>query len=93
MGKLNLKIQPARRPHDVSLEVSKLAASDKLSSMKLSSENQEENWAVFQNEVDHSADSTLGLQSHEPLDCFDVNDEEIQRFLRKHHLHKPHRYT
>ena len=60
--------------------------------MKLSSEDPEENWTVFQNFVHFSAATTLGHPSGIHKDWFDENDEEIKSLLgEKHHLHKAHR--
>ena len=102
--KLNLRIQPARRPKDnrthKRLGVSKLNQdsmrqafindiSNHLGAMNLSSEDPEENWTVIQNVVHSSAATTLGHSSRKHQDWFDENDEEIKSlFEEKHRLHK-----
>ena len=59
--------------------------------MNLSSEDQEENWTVFQKVVHSSAATTIGHPSHKHQDWFDENDEEIKMILEeKHCLHKVH---
>ena len=75
VSKLNLRIQPARRPQGKKapkrLDVSKLNhdsmrqafindISNQLGAMNLSSEDPEENWTVFQKVV-HSSAATTGL--------------------------------
>ena len=75
VGKLNLRIQPARRPQGkkapLRLDISKLNEvsmreafindiSNQSGAMNLSLEDPEENWTVFQNVVHSSAAITLG---------------------------------
>ena len=106
VSKLNLRIQPARRPQGKKapkrLDVSKLNhdnmrqafindISNQLGAMNLSSEDPEENWTVFQKNVHSSAATTIGHPSRKHQDWFDENDEEITLLLEeKHCLHKAH---
>ena len=106
VSKLNLRIQPARRPQGKKapkrLDVSKLNKDsmrqdfltdicNQLDAMNLSSEDPEENWTVFHKTVFSSAASTLGHPSRKHQDWFDANDDEIQRLLEeKHRLLKAH---
>ena len=106
VSKLNLRIQPARRPQGKKapkrLDVSKLNhdsmrqafindISDQLGAMNLSSEDPEENWTVFQKVVHSSAATTIGHPSCKHQDWFDENDEEIKLLLEeKRCLHKAH---
>ena len=106
VSKLNLRIQPARRPQGKKppkrRDVSKLnhdsmrqafinVISNQLGAMNLSSEDPEENWTVFQKVVHSSAATTIGHQSRKHQDWFDENDEEIKLLLEeKHCLHKAH---
>ena len=106
VSKLNLRIQPARRPQGKKapkrLDVSKLNhdsmrqafindISNQLGAMNLSSEDPEENWTVFQKVVHSSAATTIGHPSRKHQDWFDENDEEIKLLLEeKHCLHKAH---
>ena len=106
VSKLNLRIQPARRPQGKKapkrLDVSKLNKDsmrqdfltdicNQLDAMNLSSEDPEENWTAFHKTVLSSAASTLGHPSRKHQDWFDENDDEIQRLLEeKHRLFKAH---
>ena len=106
ISKLNLRIQPARRPQGKKapkrLDVSKLNKDsmrqdfltdicNQLDAMNLSSEDPEKNWTVFHKTVLSSAASTLGHPSRKHQDWFDENDDEIQRLLEeKHRLLKAH---
>ena len=106
VSKLNLRIQPARRPHSKKshkkLDVSKLNQDsmkqafltdicNQLDAINLSSEIPEENWTVFHKTVHSSAATTLGHPSRKHQDWFDENDDKIQRLLEeKHRLHKAH---
>ena len=106
VSKLNLRIQPARRPQGKKahkrLDVSKLNhdsmrqafindISNQLGAMHLSSEDPEENWTVFQKDVNSSAATTIGHPSRKHQDWFDENDEEIKLLLaEKRCLHKEH---
>ena len=59
--------------------------------MNHSSEDQEENWTVFQNVVHSSAATTLGHPSGKHKDGYEENDEEIKSLLEeKRRLHKAH---
>ena len=98
VSKLNLKIQPARRPQGKKahkrLVVSKLnhdSISNQLGALNLSSEDPEENWTVFLGAVHSSAATTIGHPSRKHQDWFDEIDEEIKLLLdEKHCLHKAH---
>ena len=106
VSKLNLRMQPARRPQGKKapkrLEVSKLNQDsmrqaflmdicNQLDAIKLSSENPEDNWTVCHQTIHSSAATTLGHPSRKHQDWFDENDDEIQRLLEeKHRLHKAH---
>ena len=102
--KLNLRIQPARRPQGKKvpkrLDVSKLKQDSKrhafindicsrLDAMKLTSDDPEENWTVFRDTVHSSAMDFLGPVPRKHQDWFEENDEEIQGLLEeKHQNHK-----
>ena len=104
VSKLNLRIQPARRPQckkaPKRLDVSKLNQDSKrqaflmdicnqLDAISLSSENPKENWTAFHKTVHSSAATTLGHPSRKHQDWFDEN--EFQKLLEeKHRLHKVH---
>ena len=106
VSKINLRIQPTRRPQGKKapkrLDVSKLNhdsmrqafindISNQLGAMNLISEDPEENWTVFQKVVHSSAATTIGHPSHKHQDWFDENDEEIKFILvEKHCYHKAH---
>ena len=106
VSKLNLRIQPARRPqgkkapkrlddsklnHDSMSQAFINDISNQLGAMNLSSEDPEENCAVFQKVVHSSAATTIGHLSRKHQEWFDENDEEIKLFLEeKHCLHKTH---
>ena len=104
VDKLNLRIQPARRPQGKKapkrLDVSKLNHDSmgqvfitdiQLGAMNLSSEDPEENWTVFQKFAHFSAATTIGHPSRKHQDWFDENDEEIKLLPEeKHCLHKAH---
>ena len=82
VSKLNLRIQPARRPQGRKapkrLDVSKL---------------NHDSMTVFQKVVHSSAATTIGHPSRKHQDWFDENDEEIKLLLEeKHCLHKAHQY-
>ena len=91
----DLRIQPTWRPQGKKapkrLDVSKQNndsmrqaftndISNQLGAMNLSSEDPEENWAVFQKVVHSSASTTIGHPSRKHQDWFDENDEEISCF-------------
>ena len=96
VSKLNLRIQPARRPqgkkapkrravsqlnHDSMRQAFINDISNQLGAMNLSLQDPEENWTVFQNVVHSSA------RKHQ--DLFDKNIEEIKSLLEeKWRLHK-----
>ena len=98
INKLNLRIQPARRPQGKKvqkrLDVSKLKQdskrqafindiSSRLDAMELASDDPEENWTVFRDTVRSSAMDSLGPVSRKHQDWFDENDEEIQGLLEE----------
>ena len=101
VSKLNLRIQPARRPQGKKvpkrLDVSKLKQDGKrqafindiysrLDAMELTSDDQEENVTVFRDTVHSSAMDSLGPISRcKHQDWFDENDEEIQGLLEEKH--------
>ena len=104
VSKLNLRIQPVRRPHGKKvpkkLDVSKLKQDSKrqafindlcscLDALEHSSEDVDESWTVFRDTVHSSAMDSLGPVSREHQDWFDENDKEIQGLLEdKHQKHK-----
>ena len=104
VSKLNLHIQPARRPQSKKvpkrLDVSKLKQDSKrqafindicsrLDAMELTSDDPEENWTDFRDTVHSSAMDSLGQVSRKHQDWFDENDEEIQGLLEeKHQKHR-----
>ena len=100
ISKLNLRIQPARRPQGKKvpkrLDVSKLKQDSKrqafvsdtcsrLDAMELSSDDPEENWTVFRDTIHSSALDSLGPVSRKHQHWFDENDEEIQGLLEEKH--------
>ena len=104
VSKLNLRIQPVRRPQG--RKVSKLKQDSKrqafvndlcsrLDALEHSSENVDESWTVFRDIVHPSAMDFLGPVSRKNQDWFDENDKEIQGLLEeKHQKHKAYlRYT
>ena len=104
VSKLNLRIQPVRRPQGKKvpkkLDVSKLKEDSKrqafinnicsrLDALEHSSEDVDESWAVFRDTVHSSAMDSLGPVSRKHQDWFDENDKEIQGLLEeKHKKHK-----
>ena len=106
VSKLNLRIQPARRPQGKKapkrLDVSKLNQDimkqaflteicNQLEAINLSSENPEENWSVFHKTVHSLAATTLGHPSRKHKAWLDEIYDEIQKLLEeKHRLHKAH---
>ena len=104
VSKLNLRIQPARRPQGKKvpkrLDASKLKQDSKrqafikyicsrLDAVELGSDDPEENWTVFRDTVHSSAMDSLGPVSRKHQNWFDENDEEIQGLLEeKHQKHK-----
>ena len=104
VSKLNLRIQPARRPQGETvpkrLGVSKLKQDserqafindicNRLDAMEIRSDDPEENWRVFRHTVHSSAMDSLGPVSRKHQDWFEENDEEIQGLLEeKHQKHK-----
>ena len=98
VSKLNLRIQPARRPQgkkapkldqDSMRQAFLTDICNQLDAVKLRSENPEENWKIFHKTIHFSAATTLGHPSRNHQDWFDENDDEIQRLLEeKHRLHK-----
>ena len=104
VSKLNLLIQPVRRPQgkkvQKKLDVSKLKQDSKrqafvndlcsrLDALEHSSEDVDESWVVFRDTLHSSAMDTLGPVSRKHQDWFDENDKEIQGlFEEKHQKHK-----
>ena len=103
VSKLNLRIQPVRRPQGKKvpkkLDVSKLKQDSKrqavvnylsrLDALEYSSEDVDESWTVFRDTVHSSAMDSLGPVSRKHQDWFDENDKEIQGLLEeKHQKHK-----
>ena len=102
--KLNLRIQPIRRPQGnkvpKKLDVSKLKQDSKrqafvndlcsrLDALEHSSEDVDKSWTVFRDTVHSSAMDSLGPVSRKHQDWFDENDKEIQGLLEeKHQKHK-----
>ena len=104
VSKLNLRIQPVRRPQGKKvpkkLDVSKLKQDSKrqafvnnlcsrLDALEHSSEDVDESWTVFRDTIHSSAMDSLGPVSRKHQDWFDENDKEIQGLLEeKHQKHK-----
>ena len=104
VSKLNLRIQPVRRPQGKKvpkkLDVSKLKQDSsrqafvnnlcsRLDALEHSSEDVDESWTVFRDTVHSSAMDSLGPVSRKHQDWFDENDKEIQGLLEeKHQKHK-----
>ena len=104
VNKLNLRIQPVRRPQGKKVpkkfDVSKLKQDSKrqafvndpcsrLDALEHSSENVDDSWAVFRDTVHSSTMDSLGPVSRKHQDWFDENDKEIQGLLEeKHQKHK-----
>ena len=104
VSKLNLHIQPVRRPQGKKvpkkLDVSKLKQDSKrqafvndlcsrLDALEHSSEAVDESWIVFRDTVHSSAIASLGQVSRKHQDWFDENDKEIQGLLEeKNKKHK-----
>ena len=100
VSKLNLRIQPVRRPQGKKvpkkLDVSKLKQDSKrqafvndlcsrLDALEHSSEDVDESWTVFRDTVHSSAMNSLGPVSRKHQDWFDENDKEIQGLLEEKH--------
>ena len=100
VSKLNLRIQPIRRPQGKKvpkkLDVSKLKHDSKrqafvndlfsrLDALEHSSEDVDESWTVFRDTVHSSAMDSLGPVSRKHQDWFDENDKEIQGLLEEKH--------
>ena len=79
VSELNLNIQSARRPQGKKSHQNVIC--NHFGAMTLSSEDPKENWTVFSKFFHSSAATTLGNPSRKHQDCFDDNDEEIQRLL------------
>ena len=104
VNKLNLRIQPVRRPQGKlvpkKLDVSKLKQDSKrqafvndlcsrLDALEHSSEDVDESWTVFRDTAHSSAMDSLEPVSRKHQDWFDENDNEIQGLLEeKHQKHK-----
>ena len=100
VSKLNLRIQPVRRPQGKKvpkkLDVSKLKQDSKrqafvndlcsrLDALEHSSEDVVESWTVFRDTFHSSAMDSLGPVSRKHQDWFDENDNEIQGLLEEKH--------
>ena len=100
VSKLNLRIQPVRRPQGKKvpkkLDVSKLKQDSKrqafindlisrLDALEHGSEDVDESWTVFRDTVHSSAMDSLGPVSRKHQDWFDENDKEIQGLLEEKH--------
>ena len=94
--KLNLRIQPVRRPQGKKvpkkLDVSKLKQDSRrqafvndlcsrLDALEHSSEYVDGSWSVFRDTVQSSVTDSLGPVSRKLQDWFDENDKEIQGLL------------
>ena len=104
VSKLNLHIQPVRRPQGKKvpkkLDVSKLKQDSKrqafindlcsrLDALEHSSEDVDESWTVFRDTIHSSAMDSLGPVYRKHQDWFHENDKEIQGLLEeKHQKHK-----
>ena len=100
VSKLNLRIQPVRRPQGKKvpekLDVSKLKQDSKrqafvndlcirLDALEHSSEDVDESWTVLRDTVHSSAMDSLGPVSRTHQDWFDENDKESQGLLEEKH--------
>ena len=104
VSKLNLRIQPVRRPQGKKvpkkLDVSKLKQDSKrqafvndlcsrLVALEHCSEDVDESWTLFRDTVHSLAIDSLGPVFRKHQDWFDENDKEIQGLLEeKHQKHK-----
>ena len=101
VSKLNLRIQPVRRPQSKKVpKKSKLKQDSKrqafvndlcscLDALEHSSEDVDESWTVFRDTVHSSAMDSLGPVYRKHQDWFDETDKEIQGLLEeKHQKHK-----
>ena len=104
VSKLNLRIQPERRPQGKKvpkkLDVFKLKQDSKrqafvndlcsrLDALEHSSEDVDDSWTVFRDTFHSSAMDSLGPVSRKHQEWFDENDKEIQGLLEeKHQKHK-----
>ena len=103
VSKLNLRIQPVRRPRQEGVKeirclklkqdskrqafVNELCS--RLDALEHSSEDVDESWTVFRDTVHSSAMDSLEPVSRKHQDCFDENYKEIQGLLeKKHQKHK-----
>jgi len=102
--KLNIRMQPKRRPQGKKapkrLNVAKLktgsckqsfvnALEERLESTSLDNQNVEAGWASLRDLIYKTATETLGPQTRKHKDWFDENCEEIKQLLDdKHHLHQ-----
>ena len=100
VSKLNLRIQPVRRPQGKKvpkrLDVFKLKQDSKrqafvngicshLDALEHSSEDVDESWTFFRDNVHYSAMDFLGPVSCKHQDLIDENDKEIQGLLEEKH--------
>ena len=100
VSKLNLRIQPVRRPQGKKvpkrLDASKLKQDSKrkafvndicsrLDALQHSSEDVDESWTVFRDTVHSSAMNSLGPVSRNHQEWFDENDKKFQGLLEVKH--------
>ena len=104
--KLNIRIQPRRRPQGKKtpkrLNVSKLKRDsvkqslveeldNKLQQQSFDSKDVESDWATFRDTVYAAASQVVGPTTRKHQDWFDDNNERIQSLLdEKHRLHRAH---
>ena len=104
ISKLNLRIQPPRRPQGYKapkrLNISKLKNSNlkqslaetldsQMESVNIDPEDIESSWAAFKELVYSTASEALGTTKRKHQDWFDENCTEIQTMLdKKHQLHR-----
>ena len=104
MSKLNMCIQPKRRPQGkkatkrlnvARLQVDPIKQSlceeleDKLEQLNFNPTNVEENWTAFRDLLYTTSTEHLGPSTRKHQDWFDENNTEIQVLLEeKHHLHR-----
>ena len=104
ISKLNIKVQPPRRPQGTKtpkrLNVAKLkndsvkqcfteAVNNKLDSLTLGSDDLEAEWALFRDTIHASALETIGPTTRKHQDWFDENNDSIKQLLEL--KHQPHR--
>ena len=97
VSKLNLHIQPLRRPKGKKVPKKQDSKSQafvndlcsRLDALEHSSEDADETWTIFRDTIISSAMDSLGPVSRKHQDWFDENDKEIQGLLEeKQQKHK-----